>query len=112
MIKIVTILFALVLLVQTPQQAATVLTDKQKAEWAQLQQDERQQAQALQAIVMDALNLELGPTTSILFHAQIREAQLKLGSLQAQKAAWLARLQLESNCKDCVIEGDRLTKPK
>jgi hypothetical protein len=87
------------------------LTDQQKTDWSQFIQAESQQRQELQAIVSNALNVEVGPTTSIQFHTQIREAQLKLGNLQARKAAWLANLRLEAGCKDCVIDGDRLTPP-
>jgi hypothetical protein len=88
------------------------LTDQQKTDWAQFTQAESQQRQELQAIVNNALNVEVGPTTSIQFHAQIREAQLKLGNVQARKAAWLANLRLETGCKDCVIDGDKLVPKK
>jgi hypothetical protein len=84
------------------------LTDQQKTEWGQFTQAETQQRRELQAIVSSALNVEIGPTTSIQFHAQIREAQLKLGNLQARKAAWLATLRLEVGCKNCVIEDGKL----
>jgi hypothetical protein len=88
------------------------LTDQQKTDWTQFTQAESQQRQELQTIVSNALNVEVGPTTSIQFHAQIREAQLKLGNFQARKAAWLANLRLEFGCKECVIDGDKLTPPK
>jgi uncharacterized membrane protein affecting hemolysin expression len=61
------------------------LTDQQKTEWGQFTQAETQQRRELQAIVSSALNVEIGPTTSIQFHAQIREAQLKLGTSRREK---------------------------
>src|SRR5688572_2174397 len=44
------------------------LTDQQKTDWSQFIQAESQQRQELQAIVSNALNVEVGPTTSIQFH--------------------------------------------
>jgi hypothetical protein len=88
------------------------LTDKQKGDYTRLETAEKDGQDALQRAIVSALEIPVSPTTSVQFHAQIREIQLKLGSLAAQKSAWLAQARLEANCKDCVIEGDRLTKPK
>src|SRR5688572_26289745 len=52
------------------------LTDKQKGDYTRLETAEKDGQDALQRAIVSALEIPVSPTTSVQFHAQIREIQL------------------------------------
>lgn len=110
MYSILLILLSFVLIGETP--TVFKLTDQEKAEYAQLNQAEQQQTAKLLSLLDQAVTVDVGPITSVQYHASIREGSFRLSVIRAQQGEWLAKLRLNRNCKDCVIEGDVLTLPK
>ena len=88
------------------------LTDQERQQWAQFAQAEQQQQQALQQIIGQAASFSVEPQNSMQIHAALQKTALEARLIGEQRRAWLAQLQLDHDCKGCVVQDGKLAKSK
>lgn len=88
-----------------------VLTSDQAKRWETLSEFEKAQAERHAQAISAAVNTPVGEFSKDV-HAAVQSTWLALNLARSQKGEWLARLQADHGCPDCIIADGKLTRPK
>lgn len=87
------------------------LTHDQAKRWETLSEFEKTQAERHAQAISAAVNMPVGEFSKDV-HAAVQSTWLALNLARSQKGEWLARLQADHGCPDCIIADGKLTRPK
>lgn len=112
---IITVALGIALAFATPTQDkpkadSYTLTENERRNWAQFNQQEKSLSAALDQAIANAVNQPVGENSQRI-HANLQQAWLSLDLVRSRRDSWLLKLQLDHDCKGCGIEADRLTRP-